>query len=190
MTWQRLRGDRRMPSRADMTPRAMKGFLKYMTLAQALDGGRNFYFRISGDQVNIQQGMVLQGNTTDDIDARVPGYGAQLARLYARAMRRREVCAYRGLYFRPGDKHTFSHESIMAPLGDDGETPTTSSSSRRKQIRTARQPRIHGLFHPAMPVRANDAGGGRLRDGPLTVHRTGDILNMTKANSGTVLCFV
>jgi len=120
-TWQRLRGDRRMPSRADMTPRAMKGFLKYMTLALALDGGRNFYFRISGDQVNIQQGMVLQGNTTDDIDARVPGYGAQLARLYARAMRRREVCAYRGLYFRPGDKHTFSHESIMAPLGDDGE---------------------------------------------------------------------
>ena len=122
-TWQRLRGTRRMPSRADMTPRAMKGFLKYMTLAQALDGGRNFYFRVSGYQVNIQQGIVLQGHTTDDIDARIPGFGSQLARLYARAMRRREVCAYRGLYFRPGDKHTFSHESIMAPLGDDGEDP-------------------------------------------------------------------
>jgi hypothetical protein len=120
-TWLRLRKDRRMPSRADMTPRAMKGFLKYMTLAQALDGGRNFYFRVSGDQVNIQQGMVLQGMTTDEIDTRVPGYGAQLARLYARALRRREVCAYRGLYFRPSDKHTFSHESIMAPLADDGE---------------------------------------------------------------------
>jgi hypothetical protein len=122
-TWQRLRGVRRMPARADMTPRAMKGFLKYMTLAQALDGGRNFYFRVSGDQVNIQQGMMLQGLTTEEIDARIAGFGAQLARLYARAMRRREVCAYRGLYFRPGDKHTFSHEAIMAPLGDDGETP-------------------------------------------------------------------
>jgi hypothetical protein len=121
-TWERLRGNRRMPARADMTPRAMKGFLKYMTLAQALDGG-HFRYRISGDQVNIQQGMMLQGLTTADIDTRIAGYGSQLARLYARVLRRREVCAYRGLYFRPGDKHTFAHESIMAPLADDGETP-------------------------------------------------------------------
>jgi hypothetical protein len=122
-TWERLRGERRMPSRADLSPREMKAFLKHVTLAQALDDGRTFYFRISGDQVNIQQGMVLQGLTTREIDARIPGFGSQLARVYARAMRRRTVCAYRGVYFRPGDRHTFGHESIMAPLAADGETP-------------------------------------------------------------------
>ncbi len=121
-TWQRLRGERRMPSRADMSPRVMRGFLKYMALLQVLDEGRDFRFRVAGDAVNLQQGMPLQGMSTADIDARIPGYGSQLRRLYQRVLRRREVLAYRGLYFRPGDQHTFSHEFIMAPLGDDGET--------------------------------------------------------------------
>jgi len=120
--WQRLRGERRMPSRADMTPRAMRGFLRNMTLVQVLDGARDFRFRVSGDAVNLQQGMPLQGMTTADIDVRVPGYGSQLKRVYARLYRRREPLAYRGTYFRPGDGHTFSHESVMLPLGDDGET--------------------------------------------------------------------
>ena len=121
-TWQRLRGERRMPSRAELTPRAMRGFLKYTALVQVLDGGRDFRFRVAGDAVNIQQGMMLQGITTSDIDARIPGYGSQLRRAYARVLRRREALAYSGLYFRPADQHAFRHEAIMAPLGDDGET--------------------------------------------------------------------
>lgn len=119
--WKRLAGEKRMPARADMTPRVMRGFLKYMTLVQVLEGG-DFRFRVSGDVINIQQGMPLQGITTSDIDARLPGYGSHLRRLYQRVVRRREVLAYRGLYLRAADQHTFSHESIMAPLGDDGET--------------------------------------------------------------------
>jgi len=119
--WQRLRGERRMPSRADMTPRAMRGFLKYTALLQVVDG--DFRFRVVGDAVIVQQSLPLQGITTADIDARIPGYGSQLRRAYARVIRRRETLTYRGLYFRPADQHTFSHEAIMAPLGDDGETP-------------------------------------------------------------------
>jgi hypothetical protein len=39
-----------------------------------------------------------------------------------RVLRHNAPLAYRGLYFRPGDEHIFSHEAIMAPLGADGET--------------------------------------------------------------------
>jgi hypothetical protein len=121
-TWMRLRGERRMPSRADMTPRAMRGFLKYLSLLEVLDGGRDFRFRISGDVVNIQQGMTLQGLTTSDWDAKLPGFGTHMRRVYHRVFRRGEPVAYSGLYLRAADQHTFSHESFMAPLGDDGET--------------------------------------------------------------------
>jgi hypothetical protein len=121
-TWTRLRGERRMPSRADMTPRAMRGFLKYLSLLEVIDGGGDFRFRISGDIVNIQQGMVLQGLTTSDWDAKLPGFGAHMRRVYHRVIRRRAPVAYSGLYLRAVDGHTFSHESLMAPLGSDGET--------------------------------------------------------------------
>ena len=121
-TWQKLRGARSFPSRNDMSPRAMRGFLKNMTLVQVLDHGQDFRFRVSGDQVNLQQGMNLQGVTLTEIDSRIPNYGSHLRKLYQRVLRRREPLAYRGLYYRPADQHTFSHESIMAPLSDDGET--------------------------------------------------------------------
>jgi hypothetical protein len=62
------------------------------------------------------------GMTTSELDARIPGYGAQLARAYRRVVCHRVPLAYRGLYHRPADRHTFSHEAIMAPLSDDGET--------------------------------------------------------------------
>jgi hypothetical protein len=121
-TWRRLCGARKMPSRADMSPRVMRGFLKHMALIQIVEGGRDFRYRVVGDAVIMQQNVPLNGMTTSDLDARIPGYGAQLARAYARVYRHRVPLAYRGLYYRPADQHTFSHESIMAPLGDDGET--------------------------------------------------------------------
>ena len=120
--WQGLRGDRAMPARAAMTPRAMKGFLKFAALLEVLDDGRDFRFRIAGDAVNMQQGMSLSGMTTADIDARIPGYGSRLRSLYARVHRKRQAFAYRGTYFRPGDQHAFAHEAVMLPLGADGET--------------------------------------------------------------------
>ncbi|HWA90027.1 MAG TPA: PAS domain-containing protein [Rhizomicrobium sp.] len=120
--WNGLRGDTAMPARAAMTPKAMRGFLKYLALVEVLDGGREFRFRVSGDVVNVQQGMPLQGMTTADIDKRAPGYGANLNRLYARVFRRRVPHAYRGTYYRPTDGHAFSHESVMLPLSDDAET--------------------------------------------------------------------
>jgi len=120
--WQTLCGERRMPSRVQMTPRIMREFLKYTALIEVLDGGREFRFRVSADAVNLQQGMTLQGMTTADIDLRAPGYGTNLNRLYARVCRRRAPHAYRGTYYRPTDGHAFSHESIMLPLGEDGET--------------------------------------------------------------------
>ena len=74
-TWERMRQGRRMPSRADMGPRAMRGFLKHAALIQVVDGGQDFRYRVVGDAVIIQQGLALNGITTADLDARIPGYG-------------------------------------------------------------------------------------------------------------------
>lgn len=120
--WQGMRGERRMPARAGMTPRVMRSFIKHTALIEVLDGGLEFRFRVSADLVNRQQGMPLQGMTTADIDLRAPGYGANLNRVYARLYRRCVPLAYRGTYYRPTDGHTFCHESVMLPLSDDGET--------------------------------------------------------------------
>jgi hypothetical protein len=119
--WEAARRGRHMPSRANMGPRVMRGFLKHTALIQVVDGGCDFRYRVVGDAVILQQGVALNGMTTADLDARIPGYGAQLARAYGRVLRHRVPFAYRGLYYRPVDKHTFSHESVMLPLGDDGE---------------------------------------------------------------------
>jgi hypothetical protein len=62
--WDRIRADRQMPSRAEMSPRVMRGFLKHMALIQVIDGGTDFRFRVVGDAVVIQQGMALNGVTT------------------------------------------------------------------------------------------------------------------------------
>ena len=120
--WQGLCGERRMPPRSKVTPRMLRGFLKYAALIEVIDDGRDYRFRVSGDAVNQQQGMPLQGMTIADIDAHAPGYGSHLKRVYGRLLRRREPLAYRGIYFRPTDRHTFSHECVMLPLGEDGET--------------------------------------------------------------------
>ncbi len=118
-TWEQIRGEHAMPSRAQMTPRAMLRFLKNTALVEVLDDGRDFRFRVIGDAVNIQQGVSLQGMTTRDLDERMPGYGTWLARAYKRVFEQRTPLAYRGLYVRPADKHIFSHEAVMLPLGDD-----------------------------------------------------------------------
>ncbi len=120
--WERLRADRQMPARADMSPRALLGVLANTALLRVIDGGDEFEFRIVGDQIAVQQGMVLQGKKMAEIDAILPGYGALLKRIYRDGFDARKPLAFRGWYTRPMDNHPFFHEVVLLPVGEDGET--------------------------------------------------------------------
>lgn len=120
--WQDARAGRQMPSRAAMSPRVMRKFLSFVALVEVIDGGEDFRFRVVGDGIATQQKLPLAGKTTADVDRMVPGFGAFLKGIYQRTLKQRDVQAYRGTYMRTADRHPFNYETLVLPLGDDGET--------------------------------------------------------------------
>ena len=54
--WNRKRGERRMPVRADFTPHEMRAYLRRIHLYDVLDGGRNFRIRVMGTSLTIGLG--------------------------------------------------------------------------------------------------------------------------------------
>ncbi|MGN6150286.1 MAG: PAS domain-containing protein [Rhizomicrobium sp.] len=120
--WENARGARTMPSRADMSPRLMAGLLRNTVLVRVIGAGEEFEFRIVGDAIVQAQGASLQGMTMAQIDLVLPGYGTLLHNVYANAWRKRIPGAYRGWYVREADGRSMFHESLVMPLGDDGET--------------------------------------------------------------------
>lgn len=120
--WKSARGARRMPAKADLTPRAMIEFLKHTALLRVLDGGEEFVFRVVGDQIALQQGAPVAGKTMAEIDTMLPGHGTVLKRIYQGVMTAGVPLAFRGWYLRPADRHPFCHEVVILPVADDGET--------------------------------------------------------------------
>jgi hypothetical protein len=120
--WLAARGDRHMPSRADMSPRVMRKFLNYVALVEVLNGGEDFRFRVVGDGIATQQKLPLAGKTMADVDRMVPGFGGFLKGIYTRTLKHRDERAYRGTYMRTADRHPFNYETLVLPLSDDGET--------------------------------------------------------------------
>jgi len=47
--WNERRGARRFPAKEDITPRDMKDGLKFISLLDVVDGGRDFAYRLRGD---------------------------------------------------------------------------------------------------------------------------------------------
>jgi hypothetical protein len=119
--WEKARGSRRMPRRADMTPRVLLGALTHVAIVRVIGRGDEFEFRIVGDQIRVQQGVPLKGKNTADVEEMLPGYGSVLKRIYRNTYDAGTPCAFRGWYTRPADNHPFFHEVVIMPLGDDGE---------------------------------------------------------------------
>jgi hypothetical protein len=120
--WERARGERRMPSRADMTLRALAGVLTHVAMVRVVGKGEEFEFRIVGDQIRVQQGVPLQGKRMADVEQMLPAYGSVLKRIYRNAYEAAQPLAFRGWYTRLADNHPFFHEVVIMPLGNDGET--------------------------------------------------------------------
>jgi hypothetical protein len=120
--WESTRGLHTMPSRAAMSPRVMSGLLRNTVLVRVIGRAEEFEFRIVGDAIVQAQGASLQGMTMAQVDLVLPGYGAMLQSVYLNTYNARAPLAFRGWYVRDADGRSMFHESLVMPLGDDGET--------------------------------------------------------------------
>lgn len=120
--WRRLRGERRFPARADMSPADIRALLRHTVLLRVADGGSDYDYRIVGDAHVTAYGFSMQGKKLSELDGFAPGHGAVLKRLYDRVVRRREPYALRGWLERGGGQvqYIFS-ESVFMPLGPDDD---------------------------------------------------------------------
>lgn len=121
--WNKLRGDRRYPSRQDMMPRDLTPLLRNIVLIRLVDDGKDYEYRIVGDAHVISHGFSMQGLRVSDVDKFSPGYGPVLKSLYDRAVRRRDVYAFKG-WMERGEKHKqyIYSQSIFMPMGPDDAT--------------------------------------------------------------------
>jgi hypothetical protein len=121
--WARLKGSRTYPARQDLMPRDLSPLLRHVVLLRVIDGGADYEYRIVGDAHVISHGFSMQGLRVTDVDKYSPGYGPVLKGLYDRAVRRRDVYAFRG-WMERGDlnkKYIYS-ESVFMPMGPDEAT--------------------------------------------------------------------
>jgi len=120
--WNRLRGSRRFPSRADVVPRDLRDLLRYTGLVRVLDKGNDFEVRLVGDAIVQAQGISFSGHTAATMAKLAPGYAAELRRVFSEIYRTGCPAAFRGWYERdPGPKPVY-HETVFLPLGPhDGE---------------------------------------------------------------------
>jgi hypothetical protein len=121
--WHALRGTRSYPTRNDMKPRDVAPLLRNIVLTRLIDGGADYEYRIVGDAHVISHGFTMQGLKVSDVDRFSPGYSAVLKSLYDRAVRKRDVYAFRG-WMERGEKakqYIYS-ESLFMPMGPDEAT--------------------------------------------------------------------
>jgi hypothetical protein len=121
--WRVLKGERSYPARTDMKPRDLTPLLRNIVLMRLIDGGADYEYRIVGDAHVISHGYTMQGLKVSDIDRFSPGYAPILKSLYDRAVRKRDVFAFRG-WMERGEKtkqYIYS-ESLFMPMGPDEAT--------------------------------------------------------------------
>jgi hypothetical protein len=120
--WQRRRKEAAMPRRGDIAPAELKRYLPSILLADVVDGGRDFRYRLVGSDLQRH----FAGNPTGKLmsEALVPFGPETVARTvdaYRQVIERRAPLRIRG------DGALFSQsaklfDALLTPLSDDGRT--------------------------------------------------------------------
>ncbi|MEQ8348664.1 MAG: PAS domain-containing protein [Sneathiellaceae bacterium] len=113
--WTQLPRGPRAPLSAGLAPRGMKGALSHVMLMDALDGGRDFRYRVYGSAIAARSGRDITGRTVTEVPL-VP-----LLEFFLASYR---ACAARAepLFVRhapPVQVHIVSWDRLILPL-DDG----------------------------------------------------------------------
>jgi hypothetical protein len=118
--WWRQRGDLAMPRRKDISPSDMKPHLPHILLADVIDGGRDFRYRLVG--VELQR--FFAGNPTGKLMSQaLAGFGVDTVeatlQMYRAAIQRAAPLRVRGsgAYFAQRAKLV---DALLTPLSNDG----------------------------------------------------------------------
>ncbi|HVP85556.1 MAG TPA: PAS domain-containing protein [Rhizomicrobium sp.] len=119
--WEKKRGDRRMPSRADIRPSELREHLAWVIMADVLNGGEDFRYRLIGTLVTEYFLTEATGKTVrESFEKLGPAVShAVLAVMRTTTKERAPIHA-----FGEADAFATSYEAfdaIFLPLSDDGE---------------------------------------------------------------------
>ena len=118
--WQDRRGEREMPARRDISPSTMKSRLPHILLADVVEEGKDFRYRLVGGELQ----RYFHGNPTGELMSEAlspfgPEAVRQTIETYAAAVTRRAPVRIKG----PGavySQNAKRFDALLAPLSDDG----------------------------------------------------------------------
>jgi hypothetical protein len=116
--WNRTCADRIMPSKAELGPRELAGFLRSVTLFKIFGECKDFEYRIVGDAAVVAFGYNFKGLRRGTLNELQPGMGDVMFNVCNRVWRTKEPLAVKGWLQRDGTA-AFFHEAVFLPLGDD-----------------------------------------------------------------------
>jgi hypothetical protein len=122
--WRRVRGDRPMPSRADVDPTEIPPrLLPNLFLTDVVDGGARFRYRLVGTEAVRVIGSDPTGRYVDQINQTQP-YRDYVTALYRRVVADRLPLFSISHYLKPDDRLGGYHatQRLMCPLSSDGRT--------------------------------------------------------------------
>jgi len=121
--WQDIRGARKFPSRADVTPRGLGTLLRNTLLIAVVDGGADYQFRIVGDAPVLALGRNFQGVCLSEMDATGNMRGVTCRQLYGSVVSSGEPRAIRGCMASNIERmFPIQCEAVFLPLGPDEAT--------------------------------------------------------------------
>lgn len=119
--WRTLRRDRRFPSRASLLSCLSDRLLANAVLAEPLDGGADYEYRLVGSELTRAFDEDFTGWHLSDVVARAPKFGLGLRMLYEMVRAGGEPLGYRGWVGNDlKGAAFFYHESAVLPLGETG----------------------------------------------------------------------
>jgi hypothetical protein len=120
--WNRLRGERPFPTRADVKARDLARLLPYVSIIKVIDNGTDFENRIIGDTMVRAFNVPLQNRRLSDIAKEAPDFVAYCWQPFRRVIETREPAAWRA---HTGTDNTWvvisDAEVVLLPLGNSPE---------------------------------------------------------------------
>lgn len=123
--WSDKRGDRSMPSRADVDPAELRGLLPHLLLLDVVDGGQDFRYRLVGTEIERHIGRQVTGRLIGE--ALSGDYLAYILSLHQRVLTEKAPVYSENSFGegQPGYGLVAAYKRayrLMLPLAKDGRT--------------------------------------------------------------------
>ena len=115
--WNEKRGERRMPSRADIDPVEMRFILGSLMVADVLRGPLRFFVRLHGTELARRSGYELSGKMLDELPQ--PQFRALTHRSWTKAVDTR--APFHAIRDRVLDGRSARYEALILPLSRSGD---------------------------------------------------------------------